>query len=273
MHFSRSKSWVKFALAALIGAGSFSMSYADSFVVTYAPAATQAPNTTTLCGGASTCWIGEETFPTASVPTNANFSTIATTGAPSGSITGVYSGHLTIAGANQYGGAGGTDYFATVSKNSYTLTLTASGTSTGVPGVNYFGLWFSALDTGNQLQFYEDNTLLYTFTPALFSSLVGKCTGGNQFCGNPTTNFLNQDSSEQFAFLNFYDMDGYFDKVVFTETSSAGFESDNHTVGYMNPVVPTGTEVGATPEPGSIVLLLSGLIALIAVRRQFALNN
>jgi hypothetical protein len=160
-----------------------------------------------------------------------------------------------------------------VSKNSYTLTLTASGASTGVPGVNYFGLWFSALDTGNQLEFYEDSTLLYTFTPALFSSLVGKCTGGNQFCGNPTSKYSGQDSGEQFAFLNFYDMNGYFDKVVFTETSTAGFESDNHTVGYMDPVTPTGTEIGATPEPGSIVLLFTGLLALIAVRRQFAWNN
>lgn len=270
MYFSRSKRWVRFALWALIGAGAASMLYGDSFVVTYAPAKTQAPNTSTLCEGASTCWIGEETFPTSSVPTSANFTTIDTAGAPSGSITGTYSGALTIDAANAYGGAGGSGYFATVSKNNYTLTLTASGASTGVPGVNYFGLWFSALDNGNQLQFYDNSTLLYTFTPALFASLVGGCGSGNQFCGNPNNG---DDPNEQFAFLNFYDMDGYFNKVVFTETTTAGFESDNHTVGYMDPVNPTGTVVGATPEPGSVVLLLTGLLALIAVRRKFALNN
>jgi hypothetical protein len=271
MQMSGSKYWAKFALAAFISAGTASMLYGDSFEVTYAPAGTQEPDTTTLCKGASTCWIGEETFPTSSVPTNANFSRIAYSGAPSGSITGVYSGALTISSANQYGGAGGTGYFATVSDNNYTLTLTASGASSGVPGVNYFGLWFSALDNGNQLQFYDDSTLLYTFTPALFSSLVGECTGSNPFCGNP--NNRTQDAGEQFAFLNFYDMDGYFNNVVFTETTTAGFESDNHTVGYMDPVNPTGTEVGETPEPGSFVFVVTGLLALVGIKRQIALSN
>ena len=271
MQVPEAKSWMKFALIALIGAGAASMSYGDSFVVTYAPAGVQAPNTTTLCGSDPTCWIGEETFPSSSVPTNANFTTIASTGSPSGSITGVYSGALSISSANQYGGADGTGYFATVSNNNYTLTLTASGAATGVPGVNYFGLWFSALDAGNKLQFYNGNTLLFSFTPAQFQTLVGACpNASNPFCGNP--NNLTQDKGEQFAFLNFYDLDGYFTKVVFTETTNAGFESDNHTVGYMDPVDPTGTVIGATPEPGSIVLLLTGLLALIGLRGRFAWN-
>lgn len=272
MRLSGTKSVVKLAMVLLTGVGTSSLLFGDSFIVTYAPAETQAPNSTTLCGAAPICWIGEETFPTSSAPSNANFTTVASVGSPSGSITGVYSGALTIDAANEYGGAGGSGYFATVSKNSYTLVLTPSGASTGVPEVNYFGLWFSALDAGNQLQFYDGSTLEYTFTPTIFQSLVGSCTGGkNLFCGNP--NNRSEDSNEQFAFLNFYDMDGSISKIVFTETTTAGFESDNQTVGYMDPVDPTGTVVGDTPEPWSFALLATGLLALIALRRRFALND
>jgi hypothetical protein len=101
--------------------------------------------------------------------------------------------------------------------------------------------------------------------------LVGACpNASNAFCGNPNNG---QDTGEQFAFLNFYDTVGYFNKIVFTETGTAGFESDNHTVGYMNPVDPTGTVIGATPEPGSMVLLLTGLLALIGFKSRFAFKH
>lgn len=261
------KSWVKFGLITLIGTGTASMLRGDSFVVTYAPAGVQAPNTTTLCGSDSTCWIGEQTFPNSSVPAPGNFPTLISTGDASGRIAGTYSGSITISNNHEWGGAGGTGYYPTVSNGSYTLTLTTSG---GLPGVNYFGLWFSALDNANELQFYENGTLLYSFTPTLFASLVGACPNTkNAFCGNPNNG---ENTGQQYAFLNFYDTNGYFNKIVFSETSSAGFESDNHTVGYMNPVDPTGTIIGATPEPASIVLMLTGLLALAAVARRAALN-
>jgi len=273
MKMSGLRSWVNLALVALIGAGTASMSYADSFVVTYAPAGTQEVVGKDFCKGATQCWVGTENFDSwsGSKPFATSFATQQySVGGLTGNIIGIYTGAITRSSDYQYGGAGGNGYYATVSDNTYTLTLTATG---GVPGVNYFGLWFSALDGGNELQFYEDDTLLYTFTPELFLKLVGACQGGNAFCGNPNNS---KDSTEQFAFLNFYDTDSaipYFNKVVFTQTTGAGFESDNHTVGYMDPIKETGTVVGETPEPGSVVLLLSGLLALIAVRRQFALNN
>ena len=268
MRLLEAKFGVKFALMALIGAGAASMAYGDSFVVTYAPAKTQTPVASTLCAGASSCWLADETFTTSTKPTTAVFTPVVSTGVATGSITGVYSGAFTLSNNYQYGGAGGTGHYATVTNNTYTLTLSTSGS---VPGVNYFGLWFSALDAGNELQFYNGSTLVYTFTPALFSSLVGACpNASNAFCGNPNNG---QDTGEQFAFLNFYDTTGYFDKIVFTETGTAGFESDNHTVGYMNPVDPTGTVIGATPEPGSMVLLLTGLLALIGFKSRFAFKH
>jgi hypothetical protein len=257
---------------AMIGAGAASALYGDTVVATYQPATVQTPNTTNLCAGTSACWVGEQTFATKSVPTSGVFPTVVSSGSVTGSISGTYTGAITISAANEYGGVSRTDYFATVSKNSYTLNLTTSG---NIPGVNYFGLWFSALDSGNDLKFYEKNaggveTLVYDFTPTLFMSLVGKCTGSNAFCGNPTTAFSGQDSGEQFAFLNFFDTTGYFDEIVFTETTSAGFESDNHTVAYLDPPNPSGTVIGATPEPGSLVFLSTGLLALMGFKRRIA---
>lgn len=268
MRLLRKKSCVKFALMALIGAGAASLAYGDSIIVTYAPAKTQTPVASTLCTGASSCWLANETFSTQTAPTTAVFTPVVSTGVLTGSITGVYSGALSISNNHTWGGAGGTGNYATVTNNHYTLTLNTSGS---VPGLNYFGLWFSALDAGNELQFFKGNTLIYSFTPALFSSLVGACPdASNAFCGNPNNS---EDKGEQFAFLNFFDTAGYFDRIVFTETGTAGFESDNHTVGYMNPINPTGTVIGATPEPGSIVLLLTGLLALVGFKSRFAFRH
>jgi hypothetical protein len=99
----------------------------------------------------------------------------------------------------------------------------------------------------------------------MFQTLVGACPG-SAFCGNPNNG---KDTGEQFAFLNFFYEGGYFDKVVFTETSSAGFESDNHTVAYLNPPVPSGTVIGDdAPEPGSIALVTLGAAGLIWLKRR-----
>ncbi len=267
------KKSLKFALAVCVLTLSASVLYADDIVVSYAPAGVQAPNATTLCGSDSQCWLGEQTFATSSVPAAGLFPTLTSVGGLTGAISGSYSGGLVMYSADQYGGAGGAGYYPELfaSGGSYTLNLTTSG---NLPGVNYFGMWFSALDAGNQLQFYENNTLLMTFTPAEFQSLVGACpSSSNAFCGNPNANFKGDDSGEQFAFLNFFDQNGYFNKIVFTETGGGGFESDNHTVGYLNPPTPSGTIIsGETPEPGSFVLLLSGMIALIGLGRLSALH-
>jgi hypothetical protein len=141
-----------------------------------------------------------------------------------------------------------------------------------IPGVNYFGLWFSALDNGNDLKFYDGSTLLLDFTPALYQKLVGACP--NAFCGNPNSGkFHGEDSGEQFAFLNFFDTTGYITSIQFTETTSAGFESDNFTAAYQDPSNPSGTVIGDTPEPGSFVLLLCGLIVLAGLIRYPALKT
>ncbi len=263
--------WARSALMALIYAGAAVTLYGDTIVVTYDPATVQAATGATLCGTAKDCWIGEETFTSALTGGTSTYSTLLdNVGGMTGGVSGVYGAGFTRTAADEYGGAGGTGYYADVTNSSYTITLTSTLRAAGTAeGLNYFGLWVSALDAANELQFYNGNTLLYTFTPAQIINAVGACPNSNNpFCGNPTANFSGQDPGEQFVFLNFYDITGSFTKVVVTEASSGGFETDNHTVGYISSIVPVGTVF--TPEPGSLVLLSLGALALIGLKLRSA---
>src|SRR5262249_54146836 len=136
--------------------------------------------------------------------------------------------------------------------NSYLVNFTTSGS---VPGVNYFGLWFSALDSGNSLRIFNGDNLLYSFSATDYIRLVGKCPSSSGFCGNPNPPFLGKDPSEQFAYLSFFDTTGFFTKVSILESSVGSFEADNISVGYLNPVVISGTVIPGVPEPTSLSLV------------------
>ena len=157
-------------------------------------------------------------------------------------FTGVYSGDIEWYAANAYGGASG--------KGAYPETFSGYTISIN-PSANYFGLWFSALDSGNQLSFYRDNTLLYTFAPTDFMRLVGACPG-TAFCGNPNASQAG-NNGQQYAYLNFYDSNGTFNKIVFSESGGGGFESDNHAVALLTST-PAGTPL-TTPEPSTAAVL------------------
>jgi hypothetical protein len=237
----------------------------NPFAVTYEAPGVETANTTLLCSGSGSCVMGTETFNEQSVsgsPTS--FSTNFGTG---GLISGTYSGVL-VSGPTQYGGENGTGNYANAtSSQPYTLSLTSSAS---VGGIDYFGIWVSAMDVGNVISFYNNGVLVYSFNPtSTFNSILGTCsTTPSAYCGNPSGPYRSADASEHFAYLNFYDTVGSFNEIVFSENPNTGdFESSDQTVGHYS--AQSGLSV---PEPASIGLLAMGLLGsgILFVRRRSA---
>jgi hypothetical protein len=185
--------------------------------------------------------------------------------------------------ANQYGGATGQGVYPVQSAppggvggpqaiNETVLTLNKPS--------SYFGLWWSAGDAANTLSFYNNNTLVAQFNTQSILDLLPQ-----SYFGNPTSAFKGQDSWEPFAFLNVYGGKGVtFNKIVFDNPGSSGFESDNWTVrqqawgalpndkgGYPGKFVAqvNGTKVSLTaaPEPSLTVAGLVGFALLLVAAR------
>ena len=72
-------------------------------------------------------------------------------------MVGTY-GQINVVKANVFGGAGGIGNYVSVGTTPVTLTFTTPQ--------RYFGLWWSAGDPRNVLQFYSGHTLIQTFTTA-----------------------------------------------------------------------------------------------------------
>jgi len=155
-----------------------------------------------------------------------------------------------IGSANVYAGAGGTGNFAADYSGPITVTLNQN--------VTYFGLWISAMNDGNVITLYNGATEVTTFDTATMDALVGGNTG---YFGNPNSNFLHGDPQEPFAFVNFYDETGSFNKIVL---SGIYFETDNYTVGTF--ASESGTSV--VPEPATMTIMGVGVAGLGMIRRR-----
>ena len=226
-----------------------------AFLVTLEPPGVQTPNVASICPG-GTCQIGTETFDSRSTAAGQTFTTDFGT---HGVITGTYK-NVEIKPADVYGGASSTGNYAVAYPGSaYSLDL-----ATTVPtGINYFGYWWSSLDGGNSVAFYNGGTEVYSFTASDFLNLTGHCP--NPYCANP--NPPGGDPTQPYAFVNFFDNGGTFDRIIFSENSpQAGYESDNHTVRFA--IGTSGTQIDAVAEPGSATLIGAALLSLVALSRR-----
>ncbi len=270
---------------------------ADQIVITYSAPGVYTPDFSTnpstgICASATTCNYGMENFSawdgSASFNSSFNDAGAGTYNTPSGvSFGGAYSvGSGTTSGAggelvqhpqDQYGGVSGSAYPELFGPNapqvsnpgaapvaSYNLALTANG----VPGVNYFGLWISALDANNDLRIFSGTNLLAQFNSSVLQSALGNCLApaSNGYCGNPTAEFKGQNSGELFAYVNVFNLDGFITNVQFINGGTSGFESTNHAVGYVDPIHVSGIQLDV-PEPLSAAVLGMGLAGLGLVRR------
>ena len=235
-------------------------SVAGPISVSYSAAGVQTPSSSAICGTTVGCTVGYETFSYAPTGSAGSYTSNFSSGTGTASAyTGVYS-PVQVNPADQYGGAGNTGNYDVVFGSSNTLTVTNNTTG---GGVNYFGIWISAADAGNELQFFDaSNNLLYTYTAQDMINALGSCangTAGNAYCGNPAD--YNADSGELFAYVNFFDTVGTFSKIVFTQNGGGGFESDNHAVAY-------NSALSKVPEPASLTLMSAGLAGLLLARRR-----
>ncbi|WP_239018317.1 PEPxxWA-CTERM sorting domain-containing protein [Sphingomonas flavalba] len=174
-------------------------------------------------------------------------------------ITGTYT-NLNVHTPDQYGGAGGDNNYA-VAGISQTGSYAIDFSTENGESLTYFGYWLSALDGGNILEFYKSDgaggyNLLGTFSPTDVIAKVGNNAGGtNPYYGNPDGAFEGQNKAEPYAFVNFFNESTGFDRIVFKQTTTAGYESDNHTVGWWKSQ--GGTPVGV-PEPATWAMLIAG---------------
>lgn len=190
-------------------------------------------------------YVGVETFDSRPISLGNSFSTDFGT---DGVIQAHYSS-VQVNAADVFGGAGGTGRYAVAFGDTpYEVTFS----QTGEQGLTYFGYWLSALDAGNKVDFFDGDTLVFTYTPDDVLAAVSNKPG---YYGNPNAPFAGLNPLQPYVFVNLYFTGGTtFDKLRFFEQPSVGgYESDNHTVGFYN-------EIGGNPipEPETWAMFVTG---------------
>ncbi len=190
---------------------------------------------------------------------------------------------LRIQASDQYGGANGSRYaaFGAQSGTSGAITLNLSNP------VEYFGLWWSAIDANNGISLYSGNDFLMRFTGAELISLFaasptltaqnGTVYPTSDYRGKPGTS-PRQNTGEYYAYTMFRVSGLTFTRVVFDNsgTTATGFEMDNLQIRTGNFSIPNSTvllrtyDVQPVPEPSVWIPAGAGLLWLAWRRRRAA---
>lgn len=149
-----------------------------------------------------------------------------------GSVVGRY--------AAPAGGAANNPYL-TVPEDTAVGPLAVTASLAGGATANYFGLFWGSIDNYNTLSFLYNGTTVASFTGL---DIVIPADG-------------NQTSAATNRYVNFFDLP-VFNAVSLASTQYA-FESDNHAYATVS-----------VPEPGTLLLLGSGLVGLAFRRRRKA---
>ncbi len=182
-------------------------------------------------------------------------------------------------GSGQTAGAGYSGQFSTNIEGVLTTNLTFADTTTGnaAAGIKYFGIFYSSLDSNNQLAFYDGSTVLAQFK---ISNIPQLLNNNSAFVGGPYNQYG--------AFFNFYaDAGEQFTRIEFTQTGGGGFESDNHTFRVPDALTISGTGVNpaglnvtagtlnttAVPEPFTIIGTLIGGSTALRMRKKLKSSN
>jgi hypothetical protein len=178
--------------------------------------------------------------------------------------------------ADNFGGSidptsgGARSNYVTINPNSSLGGLTTS-TLALTQNQRYFGLWWSAGDTNNKLEFLDaNNNVVGTFLSSDITAAILRLPTPNQasYRGNPTQGSTT-NTGEYYAYLNFFATDNTaFRKVVFTNTRSTGFESDNHAVASSYNNI-RGQNV-AVPEPLTILGAATAAAFGVSFKRRSA---
>jgi hypothetical protein len=143
-----------------------------------------------------------------------------------------------------------------------------------VAPVRYFGISWSAGDSGNDISFYTGGNLIATYstsqissvlTPTTVTAVNGASYNTADYKGKPGTG---ENVGENYTYINFFGIDQSFDRVVFSNSANTGFESDNHSISFTTQT-PNGTFVPAgfigpvaIPEAETLPLVASALTLL-----------
>jgi hypothetical protein len=192
------------------------------------------------------------TVPGVTTETFDGFSLGAFSGA---SAVGTFSTGGSVVAPNAFGGSFATRYYTIGGASGHT-----SSTLTLPAPEHYFGMWWPAGDSQNQISFFNGANLLASFNVGSILSLALSPA----YFGNPNNG---QDSREPFVYLDFTTTGSdAITSIQFNNSLTTGFEMDNFSI-LSQSITPPGNSL---PDGGASLLLLSGAAAaLLSLRRKF----